>query len=393
MENPGTNQYEVWSTDSSGHFIANITGLVAGNSVALESLETTFQQDLNGDGTIGIPSVTIEAHGSTKLVQVGSNYYLDSISSGTGPELQYHGAPVTAGQFSSIAPIGAEQTASGYDVAWKIPGTNQYEVWSTDSSGHFIANITGLVAGNSVALESLETTFQQDLNGDGTIGIPSVTIEAHGSTKLVQVGSNYYLDSISSGIGPELQYHGAPVTAGQFSSIAPIGAEQTASGYDVAWKIPGTNQYEVWSTDSSGHFIANITGGLVAGNSVALETLETTFQQNLNGDGTIGVPAGSGSHVAAQSLSAMMAGSGNDNFVFRADLGAAPAVTDADELESREASSAGERTIAGLPSDAHHHWQTIQSAYDGPDPSGDHHNVVAATVHIATLHANHFIIH
>ena len=54
--------------------IANITGLVAGNSVALESLETTFQQDLNGDGTIGIPSVTIEAHGSTKLVQVGSNY-------------------------------------------------------------------------------------------------------------------------------------------------------------------------------------------------------------------------------------------------------------------------------------------------------------------------------
>ena len=287
---PGTNQYEVWSTDSSGHFIANITGLVAGNSVALESLETTFQQDLNGDGTIGIPSVTIEAHGSTKLVQVGSNYYLDSISSGTGPELQYHGAPVTAGQFSSIAPIGAEQTASGYDVAWKIPGTNQYEVWSTDSSGHFIANITGLVAGNSVALESLETTFQQDLNGDGTIGIPSVTIEAHGSTKLVQVGSNYYLDSISSGIGPELQYHGAPVTAGQFSSIAPIGAEQTASGYDVAWKIPGTNQYEVWSTDSSGHFIANITG-LVAGNSVALESLETTFQQDLNGDGVIGTSA------------------------------------------------------------------------------------------------------
>ena len=80
----------------------------------------------------------IEAHGSTSLVQVGSNYYLESISSGTGPELQYHGAagdrrPVQLGW----TPIGAEQTASGYDVAWKIAGANQYAVWSTDSNGNY----------------------------------------------------------------------------------------------------------------------------------------------------------------------------------------------------------------------------------------------------------------
>jgi serralysin len=130
----------VWSTDSSGNFIANITGLVSGNSTALEPLETTFHQDLNGDGTIGITTVTIEAFGSTSLVQVGNNYYLDNISSGTGPELQYQGAPVTANQFGTIALIGAEQTASGYDLAWKIPGTNQYggppTVTATSSRQH-----------------------------------------------------------------------------------------------------------------------------------------------------------------------------------------------------------------------------------------------------------------
>ena len=48
----------------------------------------------------------------------------------------------------------------------RFPAPTNTRCGATDSSGHFIANITGLVAGNSVALESLETTFQQDLNGD-----------------------------------------------------------------------------------------------------------------------------------------------------------------------------------------------------------------------------------
>ena len=37
-------------------------------------------------------------------------------------------------------PIGAVQTASGYDVAWELPGANEYTVWSTDSNGNYIAN-------------------------------------------------------------------------------------------------------------------------------------------------------------------------------------------------------------------------------------------------------------
>ena len=105
--------------------------------------------------------------------------------------MKYGGAAVTAGEFGGWAPIGAEQTASGYDVAWKIPGTDQYTVWSTDSNGNFIANITGAVSGNSIALESLETTFHQDLNGDGTIGLVGTVIESSGSTSLVKVGNNY----------------------------------------------------------------------------------------------------------------------------------------------------------------------------------------------------------
>jgi hypothetical protein len=56
-----------------------------------------------------------------------------------------------AGQTGAWTPIGAEKTASGYEVAWQVPGTDQYAVWNTDSSGHYLSD-TGVVSGSSSAL-------------------------------------------------------------------------------------------------------------------------------------------------------------------------------------------------------------------------------------------------
>ena len=76
-----------------------------------------------------------------------------------------------AGEFGAWVPIGAVQTASGYDVAWENPGANKYTVWSTDSNGNYLANIISVVHGNNHALESIEATFNQDLNSDGVVGL------------------------------------------------------------------------------------------------------------------------------------------------------------------------------------------------------------------------------
>ena len=146
------------------------------NGGTIQSLSTVDKEQLDALGfhtTSPVTPVTtvIESLGSTSLTEVGNNFYLDSISSGSGPELKYAGAAVVAGQFGAWTPIGAEQTASGYEVAWKITGADQYTVWNTDSSGNYISNIVGVVSGTSTALESLETTFHQDLNGDGMIGV------------------------------------------------------------------------------------------------------------------------------------------------------------------------------------------------------------------------------
>ena len=103
----------------------------------LESLETSFHQDLNGDGTTGLHTTVIEAQGSTSLAQVANNYFLFPVGGSSGPELSYNGAPVTVGEFGPWTPIAAEKTASGYEVAWQVTGADQYAVWNTDSSGNF----------------------------------------------------------------------------------------------------------------------------------------------------------------------------------------------------------------------------------------------------------------
>jgi hypothetical protein len=114
-----------------------------------------------------------------------------------------------------------------------------------------------------------------------------------------------------------LKNAGSPVTVSGLGGWIVIGAEQTGSGYEVALHLPGSDQYTVWNTDS-GNVASNATGGIVSGSSYALESLEPSFHQDLNGDGTIGVVSASAPQSAAVSGSTkdLSGSTGNDNFVF-----------------------------------------------------------------------------
>jgi serralysin len=176
---------------------------------------------------LGASGTVIESFGSTSLVQVGSNFYFYPVGGSSGPQFNYLGTPVTVGRFN-VSYIGAEKTASGYQVALRVPGTDQYTVWNTDNNGHFVSNGTGgvIVSGSSSVLKSLEPSFQQDLNGDGLIGsaaAPKTVIESFGSTSLVQVGSNFYFYPVGGSSGPQFNYLGTPVTVGRFN-VSYIGA-------------------------------------------------------------------------------------------------------------------------------------------------------------------------
>ena len=79
------------------------------------------------------------------------------------------------------APIGAEKTATGYQVVWKEASTGLYTAWNTDNNGNYVSHVStltgstsgGSVSGTNSGLKLLETSFHQDLNGDGQIGASS----------------------------------------------------------------------------------------------------------------------------------------------------------------------------------------------------------------------------
>ena len=250
-----------------------------------------------------IPSAkTIEAEGATRLVQVGNHFFLRE-ANGKGPALKYQATAATEGQFGVWTPIAVEVTTTGYQVAWRNGTADEYSVWTTDGVGRYVSHATGVVSGADFALQALEPSFQQDLNEDGRIGPRTSTIEAAGSTSLLAVNQLFAMRD-DDGNGPFLEYQGESVGSGQFGAWKPIGAESTATGYQVAWRNGTADEYSVWNTDTGGNYASHATG-VVHGSDPALEALELSFQQDLNGDGRTGPePAepGLASAVAADAL-------------------------------------------------------------------------------------------
>ena len=250
----------------------------------------------NRTTVIAASSTVIEAAGATSLDLIANNYAMLPTGGGTSVLLKYNGAAVTTGQFgATVNPIGAEATTGGYEVAWKVSGASsaadQYIVWNTDANGNYLSSPTGLVSRTDPVLENIETSFKQDLNGDGTVGLTLTVIEAVGATSLDLIANNYAMLPTGGGTNALLKYNGAAVTTGQFgATVNPIGAEATTGGYEVAWKVTGASsaadQYIVWNTDAGGNYLNSPTG-VVSGQDFATENAEPRFRQDLNGDGLL----------------------------------------------------------------------------------------------------------
>ena len=143
---------------------------MSGSDAFLQALESSFAQDLNGNGQIGLAPRVVEANGATRLTEMGGSVYLFDTGR-RGPVSEAGWGRVQGGAYGDWAAIGAERTAGGYQVVWKVTGADQYTVWSTDSQGNYLANATGVVSGSDAFLQALESSFAQDLNGNGQIGL------------------------------------------------------------------------------------------------------------------------------------------------------------------------------------------------------------------------------
>ena len=144
----------------------------------------------------------IEANGSPSFTAVGDHFFLYD-GSGSGPSLKYGGMDAVAGQFGAWTPIGAEQTATGYEVAWKL-----WERRSVLGLEHRQQRQLPLVYSrvkSDYALQSLEPIFQQDLNSDGLIG-PTTVLDGHPGAQTLTAGGGTTLiggptDILNAGAG------------------------------------------------------------------------------------------------------------------------------------------------------------------------------------------------
>ena len=215
---PGTSNLEPQGSVSAGIIISNISITDNTNQIYNPS---SFSDPVRLPGSKQVLpwQTTIVSNGVTSLVQVANQYALDS-SGGSGPFLSYQGSPVTVGEFGAASPIGAARTASGYEVAWKVAGADQYVIWNTDSNGNYTSTVTGLLTGQSYALQAFETSFNEDLNGDGRLSTVLDTTTTTGNilnlagqtqNTAIDIGSN--TASVSTGLNaPSLTFIGTPDT-------------------------------------------------------------------------------------------------------------------------------------------------------------------------------------
>jgi hypothetical protein len=178
----------------------------------IEAAGATSLSEIDNHATV------IEVAGATSLSKIDSHFYLSGVNGGADLLLKYTGGnAVVAGQFGDWSPIGAEQTATGYEVIWMGAATHKLSVWTVDSSGNYLSS-TAAVSGTTETIQSRELSFYQDLNGDGFINTPSTVIDISGNVllKLDNMAQSVTIDT-----GATLELTGA--VSGSITFNAPTG--------------------------------------------------------------------------------------------------------------------------------------------------------------------------
>ena len=389
---PGSHDFTATATD------------VAGNvSVLSAALDTAA----------GPTPTVIETSGSTSLSEVGTNYFFSA--NGTGPELKYGGATVVAGQFgASWVPLGAEATSSGYDVAWKSMATGLYTVWNTDSNGNFTSNLLSNVSGTSVALESMENTLHQDLNGDGIIDTPATVIEATGNFQVtlshmtqaatIDAGATLELTGADSGsitfsgaTGTLVLDHSSSFTGklinltgdGNPSSSDQIDLKDIAFGSGTTYSYAGNSSGGILTISDAQNHTANIS---LVGNYT-----NSTFTLSSDGHGgTIAIDPPKDNFAFASNPapanapttpSVTVGGAGNDGFVFHHPAGSSG--SQSGFAHDGPALNVENSHLLVLANEAQSDHQWMDAGHD----VGVSHSTSPTVTHFADIHAGHYMIH
>jgi hypothetical protein len=162
----------VWDTDANGDYRSSAFGVVSGQSFALEDLEPSFGQDLNGDGWLSSQLVTTA--GSTGVVNLVSQ------SQPTTFDLGANGAAASGGlNASSLAFAGTPDDVTfglGKSILeYVMEPSSGVEKIENFAYGADLLNID-LLGGGSSSLLAFDTT----VGGSHAIALASASDLSHG---------------------------------------------------------------------------------------------------------------------------------------------------------------------------------------------------------------------
>jgi hypothetical protein len=283
---------------------------------SISNVETQFKQDLNLDGFVGVDSSTMLAVGKDVLgatlvkdadgalfIRNGNDLTAITDSYGGAPKLEYSNS-WTGGSNKSEAMAVQKQSDGTYrlaikttnvyndktDISWQIQTLSEAGVldWSKSSW--------------SKAITSHEKLFEQDLNGDGKVGIDNDKLDLVGTDTngvrlardaeralYVQIGSAWYAITDTNGGSPTLESSNS-WTTGAYKSEA-IAAQEQAGGA-IKLVIKNTNTYDGKTTESWQVQTLSNKGVLdwsKSSWSKNVSSVESLVNEDLNGDKTIGL--------------------------------------------------------------------------------------------------------
>ena len=215
-----------------------------GTATANASGAWTFATGTLADGSHAFTTKAMDTAGNLSAASAALNVTVDTVAPG---------APVLVSDNSAANnSVNVTGTAEAGSKVSLYEGTTLLGTGVANSSGNWTINTGSLSAGahdfTATATDAAGNVSAISADLDPVVG----AIEMAGSTAPIQIGNNYYLDTVSGGAGPELKLNGAAFTAGMWGGWTLIGAEATATGYEVAFKF-GTNTYTVWNTDANGN--------------------------------------------------------------------------------------------------------------------------------------------
>jgi Tryptophan-rich Synechocystis species C-terminal domain len=380
LKNAASDTYTVWQTDGNGNVLSAVASSVSGTSSTLESLETIFHQDLNGDGVIDLPTTVIEATGSIVLTL---SHMTQAATIDAAAKLELTGADSGSVTFNSATGsliLDHSSEFSGQVFNFTGDGnpssSDQLDLKDIAFAAGTTVSYTGTSSGGTLTVsDAQDHTAQIKLAGDYTSSTFSLSSDGSGGTVVIDPVAK---QDVADGT---LSFGAAASTDQQTVGVTPLNG---GAGYIGNFTVDAAN-----AQDQVGwHFNFD--------SSPPAKTITQSY------DVTVTDNHADGTHSSAtQAVSVTIAGPGNDAFVFHPGVGSETIVNagSADTIELDGFSSVtNSHQLAQLLSEAQAGQpQSLFTAANGGHDTvinlGNHDSITLTNVHLADLHANNFIIH